>query len=557
MNPSPTATDFLIPDYLLQRLAEIGIHHIFGVPGDFIMPFFGRIAGSAVEHIGCCNELNAGYAADGYARVQGAGAVVVTGGVGPLSLINAVAGAYAENVPVVVIAGGPGVATFRRQPKIHHTIPGNFLAPVKMMAEVTAAAVLLDDAATAPAHIDAAIAACLSTCKPVYIEIPMDIQKAACERPEPLALPERISPRSPAQVRSLAGEIAARIGNGERVVICVGHEVERFQLQAQLTALIDKTGLPVASMMFGKAGYVECLDSCIGLYMGAISPDEVRTFVEDADLVLFIGAHETDMNMGIGTARLQPERTVFLREGEAVFKDRTCSDIPLGDFLVELTRQSEAAGGMRFPAQPVQSFFYSRNEPFQAAPTDALTSTRFYRRLVHFIQPGDVIAADTSAGINSASFQLQQDAISITTPYWASMGMCFGAAVGASFAPRLSNRVIALEGDGSLLMTIQELSTLARYQKPTIVFVLNNKGYTVERMIHDGAFNDIPEWRYHKLPEVIPGCHSLQVRTEGDLEHALAAAGEHSGPGPLIIEVHLDARDVSDLFQVFTRFFQP
>ena len=135
------------------------------------------------------------------------------------------------------------------------------------------------------------------------------------------------------------------------------------------------------------------------------------------------------------------------------------------------------------------------------------------------------------------------------------MGMCFGAAVGASFAPKLSNRVIAIEGDGSLLMTIQELSTLARYKKPTIVFVLNNNGYTVERMIHDGPFNDIPEWRYHKLVEAIPGCNSLEVRTEGDLESALLAADQYKEQGPLIIELYLDAYDVSVVFDVFTQFF--
>ncbi|CAA0080522.1 Indole-3-pyruvate decarboxylase [Halioglobus japonicus] len=556
MNQPTTVSNYLIPDYLLQRLNEIGVNHIFGVPGDFIMPFFGRIGASTVEHIGCCNELNAGYAADGYARVQGIGAAIVTGGVGPLSIINAVAGAYAEDVPIIVIAGGPHAASYKTQPKIHHTVPGNFQAPLKMMAEVTAAAILLDDPTTATTRIDEAINVCLATRKPVYIEIPINIQKVACEPPAPDSL-ATITFQNPREaVTSLVSHIANRISDSQRTVICVGHEVERFQLQEELRALVNKTGLPVASMMFGKAGYIETLDSCVGLYMGAISPEDIRDYVEGADLVLLIGAHETDMNMGIGTAKLQPTQTVFVRENEAVINAEVSPDISLGEFIVELTRQVDAVDGLRYPDQPVKSFVYTSSDQFQAVADAALTSTRFYQRIVHFIRPGDVIAADTSAGINSANFQLREDNISITTPYWASMGMCFGAAVGASFAPKLSSRVIAIEGDGSLLISIQDLSTLARYKKPTIVFVLNNSGYTVERMIHDGEFNNIPQWHYHKLVDVIPGCNSLEVRTEGDLENALRVADQYCEQGPLIIELYLDANDVSELFDVFTRFFR-
>jgi TPP-dependent 2-oxoacid decarboxylase len=556
MTQTTPDNDFLIPDYLLHRLSEIGVDHLFGVPGDFIMPFFERISASNVAYVGCCNELNTGYAADGYARVQGIGAAIVTGGVGALSIINAVAGAYAEDVPLIVISGGPHTTLFKTQPKTHHTIPRNFRAPLTMMAEVTAASILLDDPEMAATQIDEAITVCLTTRKPIYIEIPINIQKVACEPPTPLTIPSFVSEKPTEIVTSLAADIVARISSSERTVICVGHEVERFGLQTQLRALIEKTGLPVASMMFGKAGYVETLESCVGVYMGALSPEDIRDYVEAADMVLFIGAHETDLNMGSGTSKLQPEQTVFVRENEVVINADVCSNIPLGDFIVELSRQLESVDGLRFPDQPIKSFVYTTADQFQPVENVALTTTRFYQRLVHFIRPGDVIAADASAGINSAHFQLQDDNISITTPYWASMGMCFGAAMGASFAPKLSNRVIAIEGDGSLLMTIQELSTLARYKKPSIVFVLNNNGYTFERLIHDGEFNDIPQWRYNKLAEVIPGCNSLEVRTEGDLERALLRADTYTEKGPLIIELHLDAHDIPELFDVFTRYFR-
>src|SRR5450759_5770121 len=99
------SSEITVAEYLITRLKEIGVDHLFGVPGDFVLGFFNQVLKSDLKYVGTCNELNAAYAADGYARIRGIGAFSSTYGVGELSAINGVAGSFAEKVPVVVITG--------------------------------------------------------------------------------------------------------------------------------------------------------------------------------------------------------------------------------------------------------------------------------------------------------------------------------------------------------------------------------------------------------------------------------------------------------------------
>ena len=159
-----------------------------------------------------------------------------------------------------------------------------------------------------------------------------------------------------------------------------------------------------------------------------------------------------------------------------------------------------------------------------------------------------MILADAGPSINMCYLEIPPGARFIVSGYWASIGGGFGMSLGACIGADPEQRVIAVEGDGSIQMTAQELSTMVRYGKTPIVFVMNNRGYTAERLIHEGQFNDIQNWQYWRLPEVFGGIAGCEVRTEGDLEDALERAASHTGPGPLVIEVHLDPMDVSEAF---------
>lgn len=529
--------------YLLQRLKSLGVDHLFGIPGDFILPFFQIMNDSDVEHIASCNELNAGYAADGYARLRGLGAAAVTYGPGAFSIVNAVAGAYAESVPLVIISGGPTTRDYARQSVLHHTLPNKYNASVKIFSQITACAAVLDDPATATRDIDEALRLCLSQHKPVYLEIPTDVQVHACSAPPAFApLPPL---RDEEAIAGAVRDIAQRIRGGERTVIIPGHEVHRSGLQDKVLALLDKTGLPAASMFIGKADFLEEHPQCIGAYQGAGSLPQARAYIEQADTVLFLGVVLSDFNLGGFTAELSSQQIVSALDQQVQTAGGTYSDVPLPDLLDGLL--DALPPGTADTRAPVHAFSHQLRVPYRAETDAALTNKRFYDRIAHFLRAGDIVAADAGCAVNCTQVQLADGVTFLAACYWASIGMGFAAAFGACLAARPGQRVIALEGDGSFQMTAQELSSMARYDCPAIVFVVNNKGYTAERLIHDGPFNDIAQWRYHKLAEVFGGS-GLEVRTEGELEAALERADHYSGPGPLLIEVHIDPWDASEGF---------
>jgi indolepyruvate decarboxylase len=536
-----------VSDYLLARLKSLGVDHVFGIPGDFILPFFQAMVGSDVEHIATCNEQNAGYAADGYARLKGLGVAAVTYGPGSFSIVNAVAGAWAESVPMLVISGGPTTKAYREQPVLHHTLPGKYDASLKIFSQITAYSAVLNDPGQATAQIDEALRVCLSRNKPVFLEIPSDVQVHTCEPPAPFR--RTTASCNDTELAAAISDILERVQKGRRTMIVPGHEVHREGLQSKVLQLMEKTGLVAASMFIGKADFLEQHPQCIGAYQGAGSLEEVRDYLESADTVLFLGVVLSDFNLGGFTAKLSPEQVILALDRQVTSAGRTYNDVPLSD-LIDGLLQALPAGEVE-AAAPRHQFSHRTDNSFEAVPAAVMTNKRFYDRMAHFIRAGDIVAADAGCAINCTQLQFPDGVTYLASCYWASIGMGFGAAFGACLAARDGQRVIALEGDGSFQMSAQELSSMARYECPAIVFVVNNKGYTAERLIHDGPFNDIAAWRYHQLPAAFGGV-GMEVRTEGELEAALALAETHNGPGPLLIEVHIDPWDASEAFTLMS-----
>ena len=168
--------NYTVSRYLLSRLQQIGIKHLFGVPGDYNLDFLDEVLASPIRWVGNCNELNAGYAADGYARLNGVGAAVVTYGVGGLSILNAVAGAFAEHVPVIIINGAPPARRRESGAMVHHLV-SNYYLQLDIYRKMTADAALLADPKTAPDEIDRVIRNCLALKLPAYLELPADISR--------------------------------------------------------------------------------------------------------------------------------------------------------------------------------------------------------------------------------------------------------------------------------------------------------------------------------------------------------------------------------------------
>lgn len=535
--------------HLMQRLQECGIGHFFGVPGDFILPFYmqHQTDPQGLHYIGTCNELDAGYAADGYARLRGMGAVVVTYGPGSFSVLNAVAAAWAEDIALVLITGGPARAAYADQRFAHHMVPENYAAGMAMFAPITAGTFLLNDPATAAAQIDAALCLARDQRKPVYLEIPSDIQVemiAASRTPLPAPVPAHS-----AATIALAHELVRRICAGERTVLIPGHEIHRFELREKMITLAANSGLPVASLWYGKSDYLEYLPNCIGGYQGGATLPALRDYIESADQVVFLGALETDFNLGGYTHSLTPQQAIWVRRGAAIVDGSSRADIHLPQLLDLLLELLPAQ--LMTPAQlPPKGFLFSASNTFVAQPAQPLTDRRLYDRLAHFIRPDDIVTVDGGAAYNSVQFEAPRGTDWLYSVYWASIGHGFGTTLGAVMAADNQRRVVAMTGDGSFQMTALEVSNFVRFKKSVVIFVVNNQGYTAERLIMDGEFNDIAGWRYHKLPEAFGGGRGIEVRTEGELEEAIAVAEAWVEPAPLLIEVHLDPLDASDCFKI-------
>ena len=530
------AESMTVGKYLIHRLRERGLKHVFGIPGDYVLNFYDMLSRSPLRVIGTCTEAGAGFAADAYARVNGLGALCVTYCVGGLSALNAVAGAYAEKSPLIVISGAPGMRERIRSPLLHHRVK-DFNTQRLIFEQVTAASAALEDPARAPAQIDETIAACLRTKRPVYLELPRDMVDRPCARPAPL--PSAPDSSDPGTLREAVGEAAAMLCAARRPVILAGVEVHRFGLQDMLLRLVERSGYPVAATLLGKSVISERHPQYLGVYEGAIGREAVRKAVEEADCLLILGEFMTDIDLGIFTANLDVSRTINANSERIAIRHHQFEEITLRDFLrgliaapIDRCRRAPLAP----PAPP---------KPFHAQPGRKMTVRRFFARMNDFLEDEFAVISDVGDSLfGAADLVIHRRTEFISPAYYTSMGFGVPAAVGAQIGrPRL--RPVVFVGDGAFQMTGQELSTVVKYGLNPIVFVLNNKGYTTERFLKDGPYNDIHDRAYHKWPEILRAGWGCEVRTEGDLEAALAQARGCAG-GFSLINVHLDPLDRSD-----------
>jgi indolepyruvate decarboxylase len=542
------ARRWTVGSYLVERLRELGVRHVFGVPGDYVLGLMDEIVRSPIELVGTCNELNAGYAADAYARVNGVGAVCVTYAVGGFSLLNAIAGAFAERVSVIAICGGPNRRDRDEHRLLHHTL-GDYAVQVDVYRHVTQHAVVLSSAEEAPGQIDEALAACLRHKRPIFIEVPADLTAAGCRAPQPLELD--LQPLSdPEALAEAVAEATSLLAAANHPVMLGGVEVHRFGLRHQLEDLLDCVGFPMATALMGKSVIRETHPQYIGVYSGALSEEYVRKTVEEADCVLSLGAWMSDINLGIYTAKIDIGRLIHASADRVRIKRHYFDRVYLGDFLRGLRaaidqmpelRKRFAGGG---DAEAIRPAVRSLEERFEVDAESPVQIERFYRRVNHFLDDRSIVLADAGDSFLCAGELIMHEEVGfICQAFYCSIGFTIPAMLGVGLADR-NRRPIVFVGDGAFQMTAQELSTAIRQGLAPVVFLMNNRGYTVERMIHDGPYNDIQNWRYHELPRVFGGGTGAEVWTEGDLEAALERAQRE--PETLaFIEVHLDPHDCS------------
>jgi indolepyruvate decarboxylase len=417
-----TSREITVAEYLLIRLKQIGVDHIFGVPGDFVLGFFNQVLKSEVKYIGTCNELNAAYAADGYARIKGVGAFSTTFGVGELSAINGVAGAYAERVPVVVVTGSPATINFRTRPLLHHTLD-DYLIPLRMYEKITVATSQLASGETAPAEIDRVLAACLYYQQPVYISLPSDVVMMKCKRPDAFLFPVHAS-SDPETLAEAIEEALGMLAKSQKPVVIGGVELIRFKLQNEFAGLVDKTGYPFATMMLGKTVLSEQHSQFIGIFEGDRSRHYVRDRIGNADCILQLGNLMTDFNTGGFTMNFDDNKTISANLNFVKIRHHDYENVYIGDFILGLTQKLDHR---EFTSMDIQcasnGCVHRHTEPYLPDARQPLTIKRLFDRMSHFVKNNSIVIAETGISLFSAAEMLMPEgATFIGQTFYGSIG---------------------------------------------------------------------------------------------------------------------------------------
>lgn len=533
---------YCVADYLLDRLTDCGADHLFGVPGDYNLQFLDHVIASPdIGWVGCANELNAAYAADGYARCKGFAALLTTFGVGELSAINGVAGSFAEHVPVLHIVGAPGIASQKKGELLHHTLgDGEFRHFFKMSEAITVAQAQLTEQ-NACYEIDRVLTEMLRERRPGYLMLPADVAKKPATPPVN-ALIDRLYESDSFRLDAFREAAEKRLAASERTALLADFLVLRYGLQNQLQRWMEQTPMAHATLLMGKGIFDERKPGFAGTYSGSASVGATNDAIEGADTVICVGTRFTDTLTAGFSHKLTQQQTIDVQPHASRVGDVWYTGIPMAqaiEVLSSLTHQYASAAAVPRPARPLH-----------AVQPGSLTHDSFWKTLQTFIRPGDIILADQgTSAFGAAVLRLPEGVNFIVQPIWGSIGYTLAAAYGAQTACP-DRRVIAITGDGAAQLTIQELGSMLRDQQCPVIMVLNNEGYTVERAIHGAnqRYNDIALWNWTQIPQALSlNCQaeSWRVSETVQLEEVLEKVAHRERLS--LIEVILPKADLPPL----------
>jgi pyruvate decarboxylase len=562
-----------LAEYLFRRLHQLGVRGIHGVPGDYNLTALDYVAPAGLEWVGNCNELNAGYAADGYARVKGIGAVVTAFGVGELSAINAIGGAYAEMAPVVHIVGTPPTSIQNSGACMHHSLgDGNFRVFAEMAAKVTVAQANLTSTQTAPSEIDRVLRQCLLQSRPVYIELPTDlvsekIHASLLSTPISTSIPPNDEGFEDAEVDLIISKIYA----AKQPFIIVDGFTSRYGpgVAALANELVRVTGFPCSTTPFGKGIIDETLPNFHGVYAGIAGKQVYMPWAQSCDLVLRLGPLNSDVNTFGFTTIPDPKVTItFHRDSVEVGSAGNgghYNNLHIKGLLQKILDRLDVSRIPKLDPYPDLGCPRRQLQALEATdPEGVIDQNTFYQRVSTFFREGDIVLSETGTpSVGGRDFVLPKHTQLINSSIWLSIGYMVGATQGAALAQReliadggRKGRTILFEGDGSLQMTVQEISTMIRNRLDVTIFVLNNDGYTIERWIHgmEASYNDVAPWRYLEAADFFGApqddkeykISTHRAATWGELERLLADSEVQDGKGFKMIEVIMTREDAPE-----------
>lgn len=504
-----------VGEYFLARMAQLSVKQVYGVPGDYNLGFLDLIEDHPdLDWVGCCNELNASYAADGYARVSqgGIGCLVTTFGVGELSASNGIAGAHSERVPVVHLVGVPATTLQADHAILHHTLgDGRFDAFKKISEQLTCAQSFLTKKTNATEEIDRLLMSALTYSRPVYLTLPTDLVYAkVSSSPLKDCLRKKViqdleAKPDPKMIQHVVDQIGGLFAKAERPIIMLDACCNRFRVQAEAIKLVEAVQIPVYTTPMGKTVIDESHALFGGLYVGDITVEGVKEQVESSDLIICIGTIMSDFNTGNFSYHLQSSARVELHSSETIVQYAHYPDLGFRQLLPLLTKKLSSLPKKVTPRNLNPKFITKDSK--QDKKEGLITQDQFWPLWSHdFFEPKDVILGETgTSSFGLLDVKFPDGASFLSQVLWGSIGWTTGACLGAAqAAAEQGKRTILFIGDGSLQLTVQEISTMIRVGVKPIIVVLNNDGYSIERFIHGmkRKYNDIQPWVWTGILEL-------------------------------------------------------
>lgn len=405
-----------------------------------------------------------GYAADGYARIKGISAMVTTFGVGELSALNAIAGAYSEFVPIIHIVGQPSTKSQRDGMLLHHTLGnGDFNVFNKMSSAISCYVARLNDPHDAATLIDSAIRECWIRSRPVYVTLPTDMISAKVDgnrlkKPIDLSMPKN----DPEKENYVVDVVLKYLNAAKNPVILVDACAIRHRVLDEVRDLVQASGLPTFVAPMGKGAVDETHKNFGGVYAGNGSNPGVSEVVESSDLILSIGAIKSDFNTTGFTYRIGQLNTIDFHSTYVRVRYSEYPDINMKGVLRKVI---ERMGKLELSVAPTPPITNTLPEHEKASTSQTITHAWLWPIVGQWLQERDVILTETGTanfGIWDTRFPANVTAISQVL--WGSIGYALGSCQGAALAAKEegNRRTILFIGDGSIQLTVQELSTMLR-----------------------------------------------------------------------------------------------
>jgi indolepyruvate decarboxylase len=453
-----------VKDYIASEINR-KMNHCFSIPGDYNLALLDSINNTNIKQIYCTNELNMSYSADGYARINGLAVMVTTFSVGSLSAINGIAGAYAEYSPVLHISCGPKIS---KDHVFHHTIGEIDTDYVKKCYEnVTIYSEKITRAEQITKFLPKALYLVQKLNKPAYLEIPTNLLYH--EINSKLTIREFNIPATK--------KIKFDSNDYKTPLIVLGNRIGRK----------ENLPYPVCCMPNAKGKYNEEADNYMGIYWEDISDDFVSKLVKKADIIIYLGCLFNDYNTN-GFTQVK---------NKAIIVDELSNNLKINQW-----------------AKKEKLVVRMNNK--QKLDLDNLQNK--VNKLVN--NKTTIIAETGTSWWTCLKFNLKKETIFQIQMQYGSIGWSLGASLGC-FLAKPENNIFLFIGDGSIQMTVQELSTLIRYKAKGIIFLINNKGYVIEDAIHKGDYNDIPCWDYNNIFKSFGGKNIETIKNVNDLDKSL------------------------------------